>query len=58
MGKWSLIQELNKEKKNRKGGNYEYINGYFYSWVYHRRMLLGLVGNEVRQEMVRKRIKT
>ena len=58
MGKWSLIQELNKEKKNRKGGNYEYINGYFYSWVYHRRLLLGLVGNKVRQEMVRKRIKT
>jgi hypothetical protein len=43
---------------DRKGGNYEYINGYFYSWVYHRRLLLGLVGNEVRQEMVRKRINT
>ena len=27
---------------DRKGGNYEYINGYFYSWVYHRRLLFGL----------------
>ena len=37
---------------DRKGENYEYINGYFYSWVYYRRLLFGLDVHEVWQEMV------
>ena len=37
---------------DRKGGNYEYINGYFYSWIYHWRLLFGLDVHEVWQEMV------
>ena len=36
---------------DRKGGNYEYINGYFYSWIYHWRLLFGLDVHEAWQEM-------
>jgi hypothetical protein len=37
---------------DRINNYYEYINGYFYSWIYHWWLLFGLDVHEVWQEMV------